>query len=649
LHLRNKILIPTVVLIALGMTISATFSHFKSKQMLKDSIGDNIRQIATSTARNLDSWIKGRSLDVATWSQQRIFQSAIPDTFMGKSARKATSQQLGNLKASYGYYENICLATLEGDIVAAADSAVVGKDNVRQSDFFQKAARGENAVSEVVQSKVSVRPVFMFASPVSQKDKVIGVLFGVVDISKLNALFINPIKVGKSGYGYVYNQKGLIIAHPDTSAVMQSNMNDFAFFKDMQGKESGMISHSHKGIEKWVAFNKIRLAGWTVAVAAVSSEILAPVAALGKLNATVTVVMVVVAAISIFMLASILVKPIGLVVAGLSDAAEGEGDLTKRLPVASKDEVGELSNWFNVFIEKVQAIIKDVSENANRLNQSSGNLSSISDLLSEGADQTSSRVQTVMSSSERMSDNLNSVASSMEEAATNINMVASAADEMTATIQEIAQNTENARNITLEAVSQTHTASDQVGKLGMAAQDIGKVVETITEISEQVNLLALNATIEAARAGGAGKGFAVVANEIKELAKQTATATGEIKTRVESTQMSASETVNQISTIAGVVNQVNEIVATIASAVEEQFVNTKEIASNIVNASIGIDEVNKNVSGSNMSAADITAEIAKVTQQASEISSSSSQVSLSANDLSQLAGELNALVEKFKI
>nr|WP_320011745.1 methyl-accepting chemotaxis protein [uncultured Desulfobulbus sp.] len=80
-------------------------------------------------------------------------------------------------------------------------------------------------------------------------------------------------------------------------------------------------------------------------------------------------------------------------------------------------------------------------------------------------------------------------------------------------------------------MSQAGSASSQVNELGLAAQEIGKVVEAITEISEQVNLLALNATIEAARAGDAGKGFAVVANKIKELARQTAEATGEIKRR----------------------------------------------------------------------------------------------------------------------
>ena len=123
--------------------------------------------------------------------------------------------------------------------------------------------------------------------------------------------------------------------------------------------------------------------------------------------------------------------------------------------------------------------------------------------------------------------------------------------------------------------------------MGRAAREIGNVVETITEISSQVDLLALNATIEAARAGDAGKGFAVVAGEIKELARQTAEASGEIKKRVEGIQTNTAGTVNEINDVSEVVNEINAIVATIASAVEEQSATTREIVSNVSQASVG--------------------------------------------------------------
>src|ERR1035438_9203563 len=107
---------------------------------------------------------------------------------------------------------------------------------------------------------------------------------------------------------------------------------------------------------------------------------------------------------------------------------------------------------------------------------------------------------------------------------------------MTSTISEIAGNSEKARRITGDATRQAARITGQIQQLGHAAHEIGKVTETITEMSSQTNLLALNATIEAARAGSAGKGFAVVANEIKALAQQTAAATEDIKSRVAGVQ-----------------------------------------------------------------------------------------------------------------
>jgi methyl-accepting chemotaxis protein len=333
----------------------------------------------------------------------------------------------------------------------------------------------------------------------------------------------------------------------------------------------------------------------------------------------------------------------------LKDIAQGEGDLTKRLKVETKDEVGEMAEWFNKFIDAVQKIIKDVSQNANQVKEASGELSEISKQMTSGAKQTSEKAHVVAAAGEEMSSNMNSVAAATEEAATNLNMVAAAAEQMIATINEIAQNSEKANNITGDAVVQTQSASGKVDELGSAANEIGKVVEAITEISEQVNLLALNATIEAARAGEAGRGFAVVANEIKDLAKQTAEATLEIKAKIGAIQGSTDATVTEIGQILTVINDVNDIVSTIATAVEEQSVTTKEIAENVVQASQGIQGVNENVAQSSVVAGDIAKDIEEVNQASGEITNSSSQVNMSAEALARLSEKLNEMVGKFKV
>ncbi|MBA3008369.1 MAG: cache domain-containing protein [Proteobacteria bacterium] len=331
------------------------------------------------------------------------------------------------------------------------------------------------------------------------------------------------------------------------------------------------------------------------------------------------------------------------------DVAEGEGDLTKRINIRSSDELGELAKLFNSFLEKLQGILKQIAQSSSSVGTSSTELATISQDLLSNSEDTSQLAKNVATSSEEMSTNLNNVAAAMEQSSTNANMVASAAEEMTATINEIAENAERARSVSANAVGQAHSASEKMAELGQAAEKIGKVTETITEISEQTNLLALNATIEAARAGEAGKGFAVVANEIKELAKQTAAATLNIKALIDDVQGTSKTTREEISQISSVIGGVNEIVATIATAVEEQTAATREIADNISQTSVGIQEVNENVSQSSTVAADITQDITQVSSAAKRISQSSIEVKDSAAKLQARSKELNAIVGRFKV
>lgn len=344
-----------------------------------------------------------------------------------------------------------------------------------------------------------------------------------------------------------------------------------------------------------------------------------------------------------------LTKPISEIVNGLQDAAEGEGDLTKRLKVNSHDEIGELARWFNIFMEKLQMMIKSISENTNDLTRSTGNLFTISSQMSENADQISRRSENVSTSASNMSTNMDDMAHVMEQTATNMTMVAAAAEQMNATIVGIAQNSEKARNITFNAVNQTRTTSKTIADLGKSAQEIGKVTETITGISEQTNLLALNATIEAARAGEAGKGFAVVANEIKDLARQTASATLEIKNKIKGIQNVTGGTIEEITSILNIINDANEIVATIAASVDEQSATANDIAENIAQASTGISDVNQTLSANNTATADISSELSGVSDSITEISNNSTQVNSNAQELKKLSDVLDGLIKRFKI
>jgi methyl-accepting chemotaxis protein len=333
----------------------------------------------------------------------------------------------------------------------------------------------------------------------------------------------------------------------------------------------------------------------------------------------------------------------------LKDVAEGEGDLTGRLEVKSKDEIGELAERFNTFIGNLQKMVRQIVENTGKLSQSVSTMAGISEQMNHGAEQTSGKANGVAAAAEEMNANMASVAATMEQAANNINMIATAVEEMSTTISEIAQNSEKGNAIVGRAVTQADVVSKKMAELGKSAQEIGKVTESITEISEQTNLLALNATIEAARAGEAGKGFAVVANEIKELAKQTAVATEEIKSQISGIQGTTEDAVSEISEVATVINDVSEVVSTIAASVEEQSATTREISGNVSQASVGVQEVNQNVAQSSEVSSDIAENIAEVNQSADDISNSSGQVRLSAEQMAEMVSDLNELVSRFKV
>ncbi|MCW7753087.1 methyl-accepting chemotaxis protein [Desulfobotulus sp. H1] len=339
--------------------------------------------------------------------------------------------------------------------------------------------------------------------------------------------------------------------------------------------------------------------------------------------------------------------PLQSTIAAVRDIAEGEGDLTRRISEASGNELSLAARWINVFILQIHGIMSRIRDNGNSLADSAASLLSISERLATDSRTSSERASAVSRATGSMSQSMDSIASAMEQASTNTSMVAAAAEQMTATIDEIAKNTESARRNTKNAVDRSEVATEKMAQLEKVAGEIGKVTESITEISEQTNLLALNATIEAARAGEAGKGFAVVASEIKTLATQTTTATENIRKIIGTAQSLIKDATGEVQDVSGAIQSTSDMVTVIATAVEQQSAATREISGNVHQAAQGIQEVNENMATMTGFVQSIRNDIESVDQISQEMNNISCDVNGRAREVASMAEGLQGLIGRF--
>ena len=356
----------------------------------------------------------------------------------------------------------------------------------------------------------------------------------------------------------------------------------------------------------------------------------------------------------------------------------GTGNLSTLVDIKSNDETGMLAASLNKMVHTMQQFLLEVSQRAALVLSASTHLSNSSSEMSAALKQVCGQSTAVAAATEEIAASISAVSESIESVAQradsiadtsnrmsdNINAVSASVGEMSGSIQNVAKYCSDAQLAAGKAKETSDQSCILVEDLNRSAQDISRIVDVITEITEQTKLLALNATIEAARAGEAGKGFAVVANEVKELAKQTGKATSDIIASIEKMQQKTLAVVKMMQDISVRNQELNEINTTIAAAAEEQSVVAGEIADTVAGAAQGAmnvsrqvqdlttaikEEIASSIREASRGVAEVAANIQLVNTGVTESSTASAVNFTFSRELTNVASELRQSVGRFKL